>query len=97
VQRAAGVARPADQLALRRSALRVAPDGPLTGRVLAARTTPEVVRLRLDVDGVGEVDAVADLPVAGGAVPGLGTAVPLVADLTRTAPLFDSEVSGGWS
>jgi thiamine transport system ATP-binding protein len=97
VQRAAGVARPADQLALRRSALRVAPDGPLTGRVLAARTTPEVVRLRLDVDGVGEVDAVADLPGAGGAVPGLGTAVPLVADLTRAAPLFDSEVSGGWS
>jgi len=97
VQQAAGVDGPGDQLALRRSALRVAPDGPLTGRVLAARTTPELVRLRLDVEGVGEVDAVADLPLAGGTVPGVGTAVPLVVDLTRAAPVLDSEVSGGWS
>jgi len=97
VQRSAGAGHVADQLALRRSALRVAPDGPLTGRVLSARTTPELVRLRLDVEGVGEVDAVAPLPVVGGTVPGLGTAVPLVVDLTRTAPVLDSEVSGGWS
>jgi thiamine transport system ATP-binding protein len=95
VQRAAGVAHPADLLALRRSALRAAPDGPLTGRVLAARTTPELVRLRLDVEDVGEVDGVADLPLGGGAAPGVGTAVPLVVDLTRTAPVMGSEVSGG--
>ena len=97
VQRAAGVDHPAEELALRRSALRVAPDGPLTGRVLAARTTPELVRLRLAVDGVGEVDAVADLPLGRATAPAVGTEVPLVVDLTRTAPVVGSEVSGGWS
>jgi thiamine transport system ATP-binding protein len=47
-------------VALRRSALRVAPDGALEGRVVAARLTPETVRLVVDVPGLGEVDAVAD-------------------------------------
>jgi thiamine transport system ATP-binding protein len=48
------------EVALRRSALRVSADGPLRGRVLEARVTPEVLRLVVDVDGVGEVHAVAD-------------------------------------
>ena len=33
--------------------------GPLTGRVVSARATPEQVRLVVDVDGIGELDAVA--------------------------------------
>ena len=45
---AAGVDR-RGQVALRRSALRVDPAGPLTGRVLAARATPEATRLLVDV------------------------------------------------
>jgi thiamine transport system ATP-binding protein len=47
-------------LAMRRSALRVAADGPLHGRVLEARVTPELVRLKVDVAGVGDVHAVAE-------------------------------------
>ncbi|NUS52993.1 MAG: ABC transporter ATP-binding protein [Nocardioidaceae bacterium] len=93
VQRAGGATDPAPEVALRRSAVRVAPDGPLTGRVLAARVTPEVVRLTVDVDGVGTVDAVADQAGPAAAVPGVGTAVPLVVDLTRTAPLGEGQVS----
>jgi thiamine transport system ATP-binding protein len=47
-------------IALRRSALRVDPHGRLAGRVLSAKVTPDVLRLTVDVDGVGEVHAVAD-------------------------------------
>jgi thiamine transport system ATP-binding protein len=47
-------------VALRRSALRVRSDGPLHGTVLEARVTPEVLRLVVDVEGVGAVNAVAD-------------------------------------
>lgn len=68
-------------LALRRSALRVDPDGPLDARVLAARITPERTRLRLDVDGVGELDGVAG-PEADLAV---GARVRVALDLARTA------------
>ena len=50
----------AGAVALRRSALRVSDDGPLHGRVLEARVTPEVLRLVVDVAGVGEVHAVAE-------------------------------------
>jgi thiamine transport system ATP-binding protein len=71
-------------VALRRSALRVAPAGPLQGCVTAARSTPDAVRLRVEVHGVGEVDAVA---APGGSVPGVGRQVSLVVDLTRTARL----------
>ena len=46
-------------IALRRSALRVDPAGRLGGRVVAATLTPEVVRLRVLVDGLGEMHAVA--------------------------------------
>jgi len=48
-----------DAVALRRSALRVARDGPLRGRVAEARLDPEHVRLVVDVDGVGRLPAVA--------------------------------------
>ncbi len=48
-------------VAVRRSALVVADHGPLTGTVVSARATPEQLRLVVDADGVGEVDAVARL------------------------------------
>ena len=78
-------------VALRRSALRQAPDGPLLGRVTAARMTPELVRLTVHVEGAGDLPAVADLPHAGGPGPGVGQDVRLVVDLTRTAPLGRSD------
>lgn len=48
---------------------------------MEARVTPEQVRLVVDVDGVGEVDAVAPLDQH----PGVGEAVRLTVDATRTA------------
>ncbi len=48
-----------EEIALRRSALRVADEGPLGGRVVSATLTPDVVRLRVQVDGLGEMHAVA--------------------------------------
>jgi thiamine transport system ATP-binding protein len=69
------------RLALRRSALRVDPEGRLTGTVVEARVTPQQVRLVVDVAGVGELDAVAPL----GQHPGPGQAVRLSVDATRTA------------
>ncbi len=70
-------------MALRRSALRCTPDGPLHGRVLAARLTPEVTRLVVAVEGIGEVPAVAD-PDADVLV---GHDVRLSVDLGRAAVL----------
>ena len=81
---AAGAADPTGPVALRRSALRVDPDGPLHGTVLSARLTPDVVRLTVAVDGVGEVPAV-------GSEVAVGNDVRLVVDLTRTAPLGRSD------
>ncbi|HSE09387.1 MAG TPA: ABC transporter ATP-binding protein [Nocardioidaceae bacterium] len=46
-------------IALRRSALRVDEVGRLGGRVLSATLTPDVVRLRVLVEGLGEMHAVA--------------------------------------
>jgi thiamine transport system ATP-binding protein len=70
-------------LALRRSALRVDPAGPLQAAVLSARATPDGVRLTVAVAGVDQpLDAVAD---PAGATPGVGHDVRLVLDLTRTA------------
>lgn len=68
-------------VALRRSALRVSADGPLTGVVVTSQLSPEQVRLTADVNGVGEVDAVAPL---GEPVPP-GAAVRLEVDPTRLA------------
>lgn len=72
---------PAASVAVRRSALSVAPDGPLSGTVRSARATPEQVRLVVDVDGVGEADAVAGLDRH----PGPGERVRLDVDVTRLA------------
>jgi len=46
-------------LAVRRSAIVLDETGPLAGTVVAARATPDQLRLVVDIDGVGEVDAVA--------------------------------------
>ena len=74
---------PPPRLAVRRSAFRVDPEGPLRGTVVEARVTPEQVRLVVDVDGVGELDAVAPLDQH----PGIGQQVRLSVDATRTAPV----------
>nr|WP_218848908.1 ABC transporter ATP-binding protein [Nocardioides perillae] len=70
-------------LALRRSALVVRPDGGLVGTVLSARATPEQVRLEVELDGVGPVDAVAPL----GSSAAAGERVALALDVTRVAAL----------
>jgi thiamine transport system ATP-binding protein len=76
---------PAPAIALRRSALAVAADGDLAGRVLSSRLTPEQVRLRVDVPGLGELDAVASLD----AHPGPGERVSLRVDRSRVAAMVD--------
>jgi thiamine transport system ATP-binding protein len=68
-------------VAVRRSAIAVGPDGALSGVVRSVRATPEQVRLVVDVDGVGELDAVASL----GRPPGPGDTVRLSAEATRLA------------
>jgi thiamine transport system ATP-binding protein len=68
-------------VALRRSALRVTPNGPLVGSVVSARRTPDLVRLTVEVDGVGRVHAVAEE----GRAAAVGAVVRLDLDLTRTA------------
>ena len=88
---AGGAGHQAGPVAVRRSALRHAVDGPLAGRVLAARMTPDVVRLTVAVDGVGELPAVAERPGRWRS----GSVVRLVVDLTRTARLGGSEAGGG--
>ena len=50
-------------VALRRSAVRVDPAGPLTGVVRRAVTVSDAVHLQVDADGVGQVAALADDPV----------------------------------
>jgi thiamine transport system ATP-binding protein len=80
-----------DVVALRRSALRVAPAGALEGRVVSARLTPDAVRLTVAVDGVGEVHAVGDLDAQ---LPAVGNDVHMVLDLTRAARLIGSGREG---
>ncbi len=80
---ATGSAGPWSAVALRRSALRVAADGALPATVLAARATPEQLRLSVNVEGVGELEAVAD-PGSGVAV---GQQVRLSVDAGRIAVL----------
>ncbi|MCW2754852.1 MAG: transporter ATP-binding protein [Marmoricola sp.] len=48
------------QVALRRSALVVDPDGPWAARIISARVTPEQVRVELEVEGLGVRSGVAD-------------------------------------
>jgi thiamine transport system ATP-binding protein len=80
---------PAYAVALRRSALVVDPAGDLRAVVESARVTPEVVRLVVDADGIGPVDAVAPL----GSRVSPGDEVALRVDVTRLAVL--SIAAGG--
>jgi thiamine transport system ATP-binding protein len=59
----------------------VDPRGSLAGEVRSSRASSEQVRLVVDVDGVGEADAVAPL----GAHPAVGQRVRLSADPGRLA------------
>jgi thiamine transport system ATP-binding protein len=68
-------------LAVRRSALVLDDAGPLAATVVSARATPDLVRLVVDADGVGTVDAVASLDRH----PGPGERVRLRLDPTRLA------------
>jgi thiamine transport system ATP-binding protein len=85
--RAAGLPDAVAGVAVRRSALQVADAGPLAGTVTSARATPERIRLVVDVDGVGELDAVARLD----AHPAPGDRVSMVVDASRIA-LLPAEV-----
>jgi thiamine transport system ATP-binding protein len=87
VLEAGGAERATGQVALRRSALVLSFDGPLRGTVRSARAAPDAIRLTVDVDGVGEVDAVTDPRRPRAAAPGAGHDVRLVVDLTRAARL----------
>jgi thiamine transport system ATP-binding protein len=73
---------PAGSVALRRSAL-VAGEGPIPATVISARATPELVRLVVGADGLGELDAVA--PLGSLVVP--GEPVRLRVDPTRVATI----------
>jgi thiamine transport system ATP-binding protein len=79
--RAAGLPRAEAAVAVRRSALVAADEGTLTGTVVSARVTPEQIRLVVDVDGIGELDAVARLDTH----PAAGDRVSMVADASRLA------------
>lgn len=80
---AAGGLPAAAAVALRRSALVVDAEGPVTARVSSARATPEQVRLLVEVDGLGTLDAVA--PLGSRVAP--GEEVRLRVDVTRLAVL----------
>ena len=77
---------PAPAVAVRRSALTVDVSGrelgdPLVGAVVSARVTPDQVRLVVDVEGLGEVDAVAAVDTH----PSAGERVRLGVDRSRLA------------
>lgn len=80
---AAGGLPAAPAVALRRSALVVDAEGSVTARVSSARATPEQVRLLVEVDGLGTLDAVA--PLGSRVAP--GEEVRLRVDVTRLAVL----------
>jgi thiamine transport system ATP-binding protein len=87
-----GVAgRRAEAIALRRSALQVAVDGPLSGVVRSARLSSGENRLVVDVDGIGTSDAVAGVDVALRA----GERVRLRLDVSRVAFLDGGRGSAG--
>ena len=79
----------APAVAIRRSALTVVESGPLAGTVRSSRITPEQVRLEVDVDRVGVVDAVSPLDRH----PGPGERVELAVDQTRMAILGRGDAS----
>ncbi|HEX5862373.1 MAG TPA: ABC transporter ATP-binding protein [Nocardioides sp.] len=79
----------APAVAIRRSALKLVESGPLAGTVRSSRITPEQVRLVVDVDGVGVIDAVSPLDRH----PGPGQRVELAVDPTRLALLGRSAAS----
>ena len=70
-------------VALRRSALRVDPAGPLSATVQEARVTPDQIRVQLDVDGAGSLPAVAEP----GSDVRVGAQVRASIDTTRIAPV----------
>ena len=74
---------PAPAVAVRRSALVVDAAGAIEARVESARVTPEQVRLRVEADGLGMLDAVAPL----GSRVSPGDEVALRVDVTRLAVL----------
>lgn len=78
---------PAGAVAVRRSALTLDPrgglHGGLNGVVRSSRATPDQVRLVVDVEGVGEVDAVA----GPGSHAAPGDAISLTVDPARTAQI----------
>ncbi|MET0840371.1 MAG: ABC transporter ATP-binding protein [Marmoricola sp.] len=77
-------------VALRRSALRVDPTGPLTAVVEEARVTPDQIRVQLDVDGAGSLPGVADP----GSDVRVGARVRVSIDTSRIA-VVPSDLSGG--
>jgi len=80
---AAGGLPEAPAVAVRRSALTADPEGGLAGEVVSAQATPDQVRLVVDVDEVGRVDAVA----TSDRHPGPGERVRLAVDPARLAPI----------
>ena len=72
-----------EAVALRRSALRVDPLGPLLARVEEARVTPDQIRVQLDVDGAGSLPGVAEQ----GSGIRLGERVHVSIDTSRIAPV----------
>jgi thiamine transport system ATP-binding protein len=85
--RAAGLSDADAAVAVRRSALVVADTGPVSGTVVSARVTPEQIRLVVDVDGVGELDAVARLDTH----PAPGDRVSMVVDASRLAVTLNGQ------
>ncbi len=70
-------------VALRRSALRVDPGGRLRAQVREARVTPDLIRVQLDIEGVGSLPGVADP----GSDVRVGAQVHVRIDRTRIAPV----------
>ncbi len=83
---AAGGLPAASAVAVRRSALAVDDAGGLVGEVTSARATPDLVRLVVDVDGVGELDAVG----ASGRHSAPGDRVRLTVDASRLAVIREA-------
>jgi thiamine transport system ATP-binding protein len=76
---------PQPRVAVRRSALVLDDAGPIAATVVAARATPDLVRLTVDADGIGTLDAVAPLDRH----PGPGERIGLRLDATRLALVPD--------